>query len=148
MRVWALQMRRIWPRADRAQPGLGVGAEPGQRPDLAVGQGVGRVSPGLSQPLEGARSGPEDFSHLAESPGVEKRSEFPGYNPGVSSTPVQGRQRAGGGVELRVSPVLGDAGGNKEIQVELTLLNSPVDNLPPRRGTRIRRPPDKYQAGQ
>ena len=138
MRVWALQMRRIWPRADRAQPGLGVGAEPGQRPDLAVGQGVGRVRPGLSQPVEGARSGPEDFSHLAESPGVEKRLEFPGYNPVVSSTPVQGRQRAGGGVEQRVSPVLGDAGGNKE-SLE-TLLDSPVDNLPPRRGTRIKRP--------
>ena len=65
---------------------------------------------------------------------------------GQIRAPVKGRQRAGGGVEQRVSRVLGDAGGNKE-SLE-TLLDSPVDNLPPHRGTRIRRPPDKYQAGQ
>ena len=84
-----------------------------------------QARPDHSQPVGGAEGGPEDFSHLAGSPGVEKRFEFTGYNPVVSSAPVQERQGAGSGVEQRVPPVLGVTGSNKESQVELTLLGLP-----------------------
>ena len=60
------------------------------------------------------------------------------------SAPVKERQ----GVEQRVQPGLGDAGSNIESQVDLTLPGLPVDNPPLHRGMRIRKQPDKYQAGQ
>ena len=90
----------------------------------------------------------EELSHLAGSPGVEKRLEVTCYNPVVVSAPVQERQGAGIGLEQRVQPVLGDTKSNIESQVDLTLPILPVDNPPLRRGTRIRRQSDKYHAGQ
>ena len=98
--------------------------------------------------MGGAGGGPEDFSHLAGSPGVEHMLEFTGYNPVVLTAPAQERQGAGIDVEQRVQPGLGDTGSNIESQVDLTLPGRPVDNPPLRRGTIIRMQPDKYQAGQ
>ena len=135
-------------RPDRAQPGQRAGAEPGQRPDMTVGQSTGRASPDHSQSVGGAGGGPEELSCLAGLPGVEKRLEFTGYNPVVLTAPAQERQGAGIDVEQRVQPGLGDTGSNIESQVDLTLSGRPVDNTPLRRGTRIRMQPDKYQAGQ
>ena len=135
-------------RPDRAEPGQRAGAEPSQRPDMTVGQSTGRASPDHSQSVGGAGGGPEELSHLAGSPGVEKRLEFTGYNPVVLTAPAQERQGAGIDVEQQVQPGLGDTGSNIESQVDLTLPGLPVDKLLPRRGTRIRMQPDKYQAGQ
>ena len=79
------------PRPDRAEPGQRAGAEPGQRPDMTVGQSTGRASLDHSQPVGGDGGGPEDFSHLTGSPGVEKRLEFTGYNPVVLSGEARSR---------------------------------------------------------
>ena len=80
-------------RPDRAQPGQRAGAEPGQRPDMTVGQSTGRASPDHSQPVGGAGGGHEELSHLTGSPGVEKRLDFTCYNPVFSSSSGEARGR-------------------------------------------------------
>ena len=51
---------------------------------------------------------------------------------------------AQGVLEQRVQPVLGGTEKSIDSQVELTLLGKPIDDVPLRRGTRVRRQPDRY----
>ena len=134
-------------RPDGAQLAPGAGPElrprpdkalPGRRPDMTVRQSTGRASTDHSQAVGGAGGGPEEVRGPADLPESQVGLILPGL-PDVSVEPVQ---EGAGGVEQRVQP-----GGNIESQVDLTLPRIPLDNVLPRRGTRIRVQPDKFQAG-
>ena len=86
--------------------------------------------------------------HPAVLPEAAKRLDSVENSPVVTPVPTQEGQGTGTGLEYRVQPGLGDTESSLESQVDLTIPGIPVDDVPLRRGTRIRNRPDKYQAGQ
>ena len=96
----------------------------------------------------GLISRPEGTGHLTVLPEAAKRSNFDESSPVVIPVPTQDGKGTGTDLEHRVKPGLVDTENSLESQVELILPGKPVDDVPLRRGTRIRNRPDCFQAGQ